>query len=48
MKNTKHGNQFANELRKEGYIHVIVLGSFFVVGMVIGFILALALINETM
>lgn len=48
MKNQKHGNEFANDTRKDGYIHLIVLGSFFIVGIVIGFILAVALINETM
>ena len=47
MKNPKHGNEFANDF-KDRYVLPLVVGSFFVVGMVIGFILAVALINETM
>jgi hypothetical protein len=46
MKTIKHGNEFANDTRKDGYIHLIVLGSFFIVGIVIGFALAVALLNQ--
>lgn len=47
MKNPKHGNEFANDL-KDRYVLPLALGSFFVVGMVIGFVIAVALLNEKM
>jgi hypothetical protein len=47
MKNPKHGNEFANDF-KDRYVLPLVVGSFFLVRIAIGFVIAVALLNEKM
>lgn len=45
-KQIKHGPEFTNDAKRDHYFTVIVLGSFFVVGILFGFLIFMALNNE--